>query len=94
MGVLFQSTFADKSNCPRIPFLLDNRRRCKEPLFLEGYTVENKQIMKPPDIKSNQSLFVTCAEYSRGRETLQWNAYLQALTNSAKKKYVYVCVCK
>ena len=30
---------------------------------------------------SNQSLFVTCAKYNRW----QWNAYLQALTNSAKK---------
>jgi hypothetical protein len=41
--------------------------------------------------KSDQSLFVTCAEY-----TLQWNAYLQALTNGVCVRVcacVCVCVC-
>ena len=38
----------------------------------------------PVQIKSNQSLLVTGAEYNRCT-VLQWNAYLQALTNSAKK---------
>ena len=31
---------------------------------------------------SNQSWFVMCAEYNSAE--LQWNAYLQALTNSEK----------